>query len=149
MTSLVIWTLAGVLLSMVINAVFRWLGLETSSGNNDDILRQLNSPNFGVMLLSLHVVAPILEEYLFRGIFLEKLLTDYPHHKGFALLLSAFLFAFSHTYSLSASLVSLMIGGLLFGYMYQRCRALRYPILSHILTNSLITLLHLVAGNIT
>lgn len=149
MTSLIIWTLASLLLEMASNLVFHWLGFGTSSGNNDNILKQLHSPNFAVMLLSLHVVGPILEEYLFRGIVLEKVLIDYPKHKGFALFLSAFLFAYSHTYNLSPSLLSHMISGLLFSYLYQQSRALRYPILSHILTNSLISLLHIILGHLT
>lgn len=143
MTSLIIWTLASLLLEMASNLVFHWLGIGASSGNNGDILKQLNSSNFGVMLLSLHVVGPILEEYLFRGILLERLLIDYPHHKGFALCLSAFLFAYSHTYNLSPSLLSHMISGLLFSYLYQQSHQLKYSIFAHILTNTLITLFHL------
>ncbi|WP_449461019.1 CPBP family intramembrane glutamic endopeptidase [Streptococcus suis] len=140
------WTLLSFLLIIGIKSILIGFGLDLASANNDDIVQQFNSPNVLVMLVALHFTGPILEEVVFRGIFQESLMRLYPTQKYLPIFLSSFLFAYAHTYVLSANLLDYFISGLLFSVLYCKQRQLRDSIFAHILTNSLITVSSIIAG---
>lgn len=128
------------LLNIGVNVLLTVLGIEVMSANNNDILQLLNSPNLGVMMVSLHVTGPILEELLFRGIFLEGLLRLFPNNKSIPILISSFLFAYVHIYELTPNLLNYFISGWLYSHLYAQSRQLGHSVGAHMLSNSLITL---------
>ncbi|MBM7641989.1 CPBP family intramembrane glutamic endopeptidase [Streptococcus loxodontisalivarius] len=140
------WTLLTVLLIIGIKSIMQFFGVHLTSANNDDLIQQLRSHNMLFMMVNLHLLGPILEEIVFRGLLLEGLLRLYPKKQYTAIFLSAFLFAFAHTYTLSLSLLDYFIFGFLYSSLYYQSRHLRNSVLAHILTNSLITLLSIIAG---
>lgn len=78
------------------------------------------------------IVAPLTEEYLFRGLILRGLLTR--HRAATAILLSALLFGVMH-----ANLRQLFLGvviGSVFGWWYMRTRSVGPGLLGHALFNS-------------
>ena len=89
------------------------------------------------MVLSVCVLAPVLEEMLFRGIVLRSFLLLYP--RGAAIAGSALLFGFAHL-NIHQFLVALVIGGLS-GHLYARTRSLLPSISLHAAFNTAITLL--------
>lgn len=140
------WTMLIFLLIIGIKLMLQFLGIHVTSANNDDLIQQLRSPNMWFMMVSLHFLGPTLEESVFRGILLEGLIRLYPNQKDVAIFLSSFLFAYAHTYTLSLALLEYFIFGLLYSVLYYKSRRLRNSMLAHILTNSLITVLSIMAG---
>ena len=82
------------------------------------------------------VLAPVLEEMLFRGIILRSFLQQYRQRK--AILLSALLFGFAHLNIYQFVVASLL--GLLLGWLYERSRSLWPGILLHASYNASIVL---------
>lgn len=87
------------------------------------------------------VWGPILEELLVRGLFYPSLRNRFT--PLVASLISAGVFASWHCYSISGFL-SVLWGGLVWAYAYERYRSLLPMILSHGAINALITWMHLV-----
>lgn len=88
-------------------------------------------------VLAVCVLAPVLEEMLFRGVVLRGLLARYP--RGQAIAVSALLFGLVHL-----NIYQFVIGtllGLLLGWLYERTRSLIPCIGLHAAYNSLLTLL--------
>lgn len=79
------------------------------------------------------IVAPIIEEILFRG-FLQSALKN-TFGSRYAIMISAFLFSGVHM-DLFA-LMQIFILGILLGYLYEKTQTLIAPIVVHILHNSL------------
>lgn len=140
------WTVLTFLLVIGIKLILQFLGIHLTSPNNDVLMQQIHSPNVWSMILSLHLLGPILEEIVFRGIFLEGLIRLYPNKKYIAIFLSSFLFAFAHTFTLSLILLDYFISGMLYSTLYYKSRHLQNSVIAHILTNSLITVLYIIAG---
>jgi membrane protease YdiL (CAAX protease family) len=98
---------------------------------------QLSPLEFCAELLRVAVVAPIVEEFLFRGL----LFTGLRHHWGplRAALVSSALFACFHFDLLLA--LHTFVGGLLFAIAYQRTGSMWAAALAHSLSNSLFLVL--------
>ncbi len=77
------------------------------------------------------VLAPILEEIIFRGIVLDGLLKNYSPPK--AIIISSLVFAAIHLNPWQ--FVSAFIGGLFIGWVYYRTRNLAYAIIIHAANN--------------
>lgn len=84
------------------------------------------------------LVAPVLEEMLFRGIILRSFLHQYPRRN--AILASAFLFGLAHL-NIYQFAVGVALGCFL-GWLYERTRSLWPCILLHASYNSLITAIY-------
>jgi len=78
------------------------------------------------------VAAPLLEEFLFRGIILRALLKKYSPWK--AILISALIFGIFHLNPWQFLYATIL--GIYLGYIYWKTRSLFYPILIHWLLNS-------------
>ncbi len=101
----------------------------------------MKSPStFAIALFSIVVGAPVIEEYLFRGLFqnfLRSKLSLSP-----SLILSSLLFALFH-YSPSQSYINISIIGTLsllgfyLGFVYEKTRSLFAPIVLHVTFNSI------------
>ncbi|MFA8298965.1 MAG: lysostaphin resistance A-like protein [Hyphomicrobiales bacterium] len=94
-------------------------------------------------LLTAVVIAPILEEVLFRGIMLDGLLKKYSPKK--AILFSSFLFGLSHFNP--SQFIFCFLSGILLGWAYYNTRNLIYPIVIHVINNSLSFLLFYLGFN--
>jgi len=89
------------------------------------------------MVVAICVLAPILEEMLFRGVFLRSFLTQYPRWQ--AILGSAILFGVAHL-NLYQFFAALMLGTIA-GWLYERTRSLYPCIALHGGYNTLLTVL--------
>ena len=101
---------------------------------------------FIIALISIIVIAPILEEFLFRGV-LQNFLKKYLK-RSYAILLTSVIFAFAH-YSYAQKLANITILGSLFvlavflGFLYEKQKSLISPIFLHATFNT-ISLLNLI-----
>jgi uncharacterized protein len=86
----------------------------------------------GLRFLTVAVLAPLVEELLFRGL----LQNAFMHHMrpGYAIALAAFLFALVHMQPLATP--ELMVLGAAFGYLYYKTGSLRLTILLHMVNNA-------------
>jgi membrane protease YdiL (CAAX protease family) len=94
-------------------------------------------------VVSTCIVAPLLEEMLFRGIILRSFLNQYSRTR--ALLYSSLLFGLAHL-----NVYQLVIGftlGMIAGWLYERTRSLWPCILLHASYNSLVTWLWLASAD--
>jgi len=102
----------------------------------NEAMMSLESDRLWLNLLTFVLLAPVLEELIFRGIMLDGLLRKTSPLK--AILLSSFLFALVHLNPWQ--FISAMVIGLFAGWVYYRTRNLLYPMLIHITNNALPTL---------
>ena len=114
------------------NTIVQWL----FPMNADDVARfeEQMAPGVVPVLFSC-VVAPVLEEMLFRGVILRGFLRQYS--RTFAILWSATLFGIAHLnlYQMATALVL----GIVSGWLYERCRSLWPCILLHAAYNGFVT----------
>ncbi|MFX3888882.1 CPBP family intramembrane glutamic endopeptidase [Streptococcus suis] len=129
-----------------LNLLWQYLGLSLSDSNALDTVNQLNSDNFWVMALSVVLFAPVLEEFLYRGILLEKTAQYFPKHPQMVILFSAILFAFFHTWSFSVAFLGHFITGCYLGYLYMCNRITTDNILAHSLYNASILIIQILFG---
>ncbi|MFP4555770.1 MAG: CPBP family intramembrane glutamic endopeptidase [Bacteroidales bacterium] len=88
------------------------------------------------VFLTIVVVAPVLEEFIFRGIMLDGLLKRYSPHK--AIIVSSILFGFVHLNPWQ--LTSAFILGLFIGWVYFKTRSISIAIIIHAFNNFTATL---------
>lgn len=93
---------------------------------------QLANQRGWVSFMMIAIAAPILEEYIFRGIILEGLLKRYSAWSS--ILLSSFLFGLVHLNPWQ--FISAMIIGVFAGWIYYKSRNLLYPIFIHFVNNA-------------
>lgn len=101
-----------------------------------DLLNPVAASTEGVSpwinLIFMAILAPVLEEILFRKIFCDRLL---PLGEGYAIFLSAFIFGATHG-NLYQFFYAFFVG-LLFAGIYVRTGRLRYTITLHVIINAL------------
>lgn len=124
-------------------------GLEASLREKEDQLMELTKyltdfdtvGEFLLGVLVIGVLAGIGEEYLFRGIIQPKM-HYYTGNAHWGVWITAFIFSAIH-FQFFGFLPRLMLGAL-FGYLYLYSGSLLYPILAHILNNTLtVTMVYL------
>ena len=96
--------------------------------------------NVVVLLFTIAVIPPVVEELIFRGLLLERWAVKW--RLGTALIVQAILFGILHVDPIGAS-----VFGLVMGLMYLRCRSLWVPIVMHALNNGLVVLVIVFAGD--
>ena len=101
----------------------------------NEAMMSLEGDRLWLNLLTFVLLAPVLEELIFRGIILDGLLRRTAPWK--AILLSSFLFALVHLNPWQ--FISAMVIGLFAGWVYFRTRNLLYPMLIHTTNNALPT----------
>ncbi|MEO0475654.1 MAG: CPBP family intramembrane glutamic endopeptidase [Planctomycetota bacterium] len=125
---------------MLINFILAQLGHTIDSVAHES-LQQLRD-EFSMELLmgliiSAVILAPLLEEILYRGIFQTSLLRVFRGRRWPALIIASAVFAVIH---LSVTpwhgLIMLFVVGLVFGYVYERTGSLLTPILAHAVFNA-------------
>ncbi len=123
--------LVGALLRVVV-------GLFPLSADDAAMFEQMGAGGVGVILITC-LLAPVLEEMLFRGIVLRSFLLQYPRWTSIAG--SAFLFGAAHmnVYQFAAAFVL----GTCLGWLYERAQSLIPCIALHAAYNTLLLTLHL------
>lgn len=82
------------------------------------------------------LLGPVLEEYLFRGVFFNYFFNeDKRWCNVLAILTSAFLFGFLHELKISLVLIVYLIPGLIYGIVYMTTKDIRYTIGMHLANN--------------
>ena len=135
-----------VLAIVVLNIFFSYGMLYFS----DFILSNVSSLNFAshsfltTSLIATIIVSPIVEELIFRGVFLNRLQLIIP--PLFAVLVSSLLFASLHTFG---SMFSAFVFGICLSILYLKTNNIFVPILAHFLNNLFAeTIVALDPGNI-
>lgn len=118
-----ITNLIGTAINFLTDAIF---GTSSSAGATEMIT---GSPLYLTVIFAI-VLGPIVEEIMFRGILLPRLL---PFGEGFAILTSALLFGLFHG-NFSQFFYAFAIG-LIFGLVICRTGKLRYTVILHVLLN--------------
>jgi uncharacterized protein len=129
---LFIWLLAHINLDYLQKALRSTQALSTQS--SDSLIEK------ALNLVVTVVVAPITEEFLFRGIILQRWAEKWGI--SVALIATSFLFGLLHFNILGASLF-----GLIMGLLYIQTKTLWIPIICHFLNNFLASCLSLLAGS--
>ncbi|NLR91528.1 CPBP family intramembrane glutamic endopeptidase [Flammeovirga agarivorans] len=96
-----------------------------------DTVKSMIDDRYFLTLFSIVIIAPVMEEFIFRGIMLDGLLKNYTPWK--AIFLSSFLFGLIHMNLIQA--VHAGLGGVLFGWIYYKTKNLLLPILLHSINN--------------
>jgi membrane protease YdiL (CAAX protease family) len=114
------------------NTIMQWLFPMTA--DDVDRFEEMMTPGV-VPTVFACIVAPVLEEMLFRGVILRGFLRRYS--RTFAILWSATLFGIAHLnlYQFATAFVVGVVGG----WLYERCRSLWPCILLHATYNSFVT----------
>lgn len=142
----IIWTLT---IGLVAVYFFSFIGemfvnlflpFDARQASNQELVVTLVSYNAGIMVFNAVILAPIVEELIFRGLIFNSLRQK---SKLWAHLISAFLFGFLHVYSYILSgdmsewikLIPYMMAGLAFSFAYERRQNIGVPILLHSIKN--------------
>jgi uncharacterized protein len=122
-----------VLIAGTVNSVV--MSLFPMSEDEGALFAEMMDESF-IAVLSGCVLAPVLEEMLFRGIILRSFLRQYSRTK--AILLSSLLFAVAHLniYQVATAFAI----GIVAGWLYERCRSLWPCIVLHAAYNAFVTL---------
>lgn len=95
----------------------------------------------GLMLFAALVVAPITEEFLFRGILLHRWGTKWGVRP--AIVLTSAFFGVLHS-----NLVGLFVFGVVMALLYLHSRSLIVPIVAHMLNNAIVSSLEMVSAHV-
>lgn len=128
----------GAVISILQNLVFSFLPINDVSWEQTE--EALSSMSLGVQIISTVILAPIVEELMFRGMILNRLMSKFP--KWAAVLVSAIAFGALHmnwTQGIFAGLV-----GIVFAMVYVKTRSLWLCIFAHAANNLWATLLSFV-----
>ena len=123
---------------VVFNIIASWLGLEN---NLEDTFEQLFGNGFGV--LSMALLAPVLEELLFRGAIQGALMRVFSN-PWVGIVVASLLFGIIHLNPVQVFYATCL--GVGFGWVYYRTGSLLPVILGHIINNSLAVLGRLLFG---
>lgn len=127
-------TLIFMILALGINFMFSYL--QTTANQQVLDTAATNTPILAAVQVRLF--APILEEFIFRGIFMNLFFTKNTNFSAFcSIFISGFLFGFLHTFHLDLALIMYSIIGWLLGSVYYYTKDIRCPIVIHLLLNNI------------
>lgn len=101
----------------------------------DNLMKNMTGGNFLVDFISVSIMAPVLEEWLCRGMVLRGLLYKSKVKPVWAIVISAAFFALIHMNPWQA--VPAFLLGCLFGYVYYKTGSLKLVMLMHFTNNTL------------
>lgn len=129
-TLLFSWTIG--LIVMELSARF---GFRIEAGGHDTLVDLVDHFTVGKLLVVVFfavIMAPLIEELVFRGVMQTCLLHVFGGLRWPAMIVTAILFSVTHAWVVPwQSLVTLFALGLIFGYVYERTGSLLTPILVH------------------
>lgn len=123
------------IIQIVLNVLNYWLFDEISTANNRSIDQLLNSNKivFIVMMISMIFLSPILEETIFRGIFINFFFK--PNQFYLPIVLSGLIFSLFHQSDTIISFFMYAILGSILAYLYKKTGNLKVSILLHFVNN--------------
>ncbi|MFV0394058.1 MAG: lysostaphin resistance A-like protein [Coprobacillaceae bacterium] len=135
-----------ILSNIIVMVLLAMFNQQQADSSNQQLVELLLNNAPLLMTFQAVVLAPIVEELLYRGLIFR---TIYSYNKNMAHILSAFLFGFSHIYSglFSGDLTQIihiipyMMMGFAFSYAYEKRGNICAPIIMHMLNNLIATLL--------
>jgi membrane protease YdiL (CAAX protease family) len=118
------------LITIVNNAIFVMLGVKTQAEEMSRIMAAISSPAW--LIIAGVIVAPVVEESLFRGF----IFAGFRQRYGFqtAALLSSALFAIAHHQL--AALIPTFVLGYIFSHLYQKSNSIFPGMILHFLVNA-------------
>lgn len=121
----------GVAVTVGLNNLLTVINLAKYSEAYQKAAEVLYAPSFGIQILSIGILVPIIEELVFRGIIYRLLRKKLPFLKS--MILSALVFGIYHV-----NLVQFVyagICGMMLAYLYEKCGAISTPMLGHAVMN--------------
>ncbi len=123
------------------NMISEWWGQEVSPVAHETLKELRENPtaaNILFVFLSAVILAPLLEESVFRGVLQTSLMRLMNGLRWPALVLTSAVFAVIHYWVVPwPMLFSLFVLGLVFGYVYERTGSLLTPMLTHAAFNAI------------
>lgn len=127
-------TIGFTLLALGINFMYSYFPITANQQLLDS--SEINVPI--LVAIQVRVFAPVLEELIFRGIFMNLFFTRNTKLSMFnSIFVSGLLFGFLHTYSFGIELVMYSIIGWLLGGAYYYTKDIRCPIIVHLVLNNI------------
>lgn len=127
----VIIFLMSVSLAVGLNNVILFLELPKYSEAYQKALTELYAPGLEERIVITCILIPIVEEFIFRGLFFKVLRKWIPF--AFAMIISAVLFGISH--GNLVQFVYATLCGLVLAYLYEHFQSITVPIFAHIVMN--------------
>lgn len=127
----------------IINICIYFLDLNSLpniQGTDYEFLRSMNMKNFVIYYFGVVIIAPIVEESIFRGLIFSPLYRKCGRY--IALVLSSLFWTYGHPNPLLSS-IGIFIFGLILGWLYDRSGSLIHPIVLHMFQNSWIVVYYL------
>lgn len=108
------------------------LGLITFNSSLFGFLNLNNSVHVILYFITIVILSPIVEEILFRGILLRKLILDFKFNVKWVIILTSVLFGFCHSFG---GILSAFLFGICMSIFYIKSRNIFVPILAHMINN--------------
>lgn len=121
------YAILGVVLNIVISFIVNLLPQNITSDYNA-MMDQVMIGNFFITLLATGIVAPVVEELLFR-----YCICDWYHNEKLGIFMSAFIFGLAHMNLIQSTYAFLL--GLILAYLYKKKNNLTVPTIIHIAIN--------------
>ncbi|WP_265445841.1 CPBP family intramembrane glutamic endopeptidase [Acetivibrio straminisolvens] len=142
--SLILGTSLNLFISYVIVYLERLTPLQNMTREHQEIMEKIMEGNPIIVFITVGIMAPIIEEIIFRGLVLNELKKAIPIYP--AIILQALIFGIYHMNPLQGAYAALL--GIVLGIVTEKTRSIWTPILVHVSFNSLSTLLSKVPFNV-
>ena len=131
------------LISILGTALLRWLNGEVTTANQASLIEEFQRGNGILLPIMLGVLAPIVEEIIFRGILPLKIFKNY---EGWGYIVGGLLFALFHGPTNIVSFVIYAVSSVILTLLAYRTRRLEVSIAVHMINNGLPAIVMLLIG---
>lgn len=131
------------LISILGTALLRWLNGEVTTANQASLIEEFQRGNGILLPIMLGVLAPIVEEIIFRGILPLKIFKGY---EGWGYIVGGLLFALFHGPTNIVSFVIYAVSSVILTLLAYRTRRLEVSIAVHMINNGLPAIVMLLIG---
>lgn len=131
------------LISILGTALLRWVNGEVTTANQTSLIEEFQRGNGILLPIMLGVLAPIVEEIIFRGILPLKIFKGY---EGWGYIVGGLLFALFHGPTNIVSFVIYAFSSVILTLLAYRTRRLEVSIAVHMINNGLPAIIMLLIG---
>ena len=131
------------LISILGTALLRWVNGEVTTANQASLIEEFQRGNGILLPIMLGVLAPIVEEIIFRGILPLKIFKGY---EGWGYIVGGLLFALFHGPTNIVSFVIYAVSSVILTLLAYRTRRLEVSIAVHMINNGLPAIIMLLIG---
>ena len=131
------------LISILGTALLRWVNGEVTTANQASLIEEFQRGNGILLPIMLGVLAPIVEEIIFRGILPLKIFKGY---EGWGYIVGGLLFALFHGPTNIVSFVIYAVSSVILTLLAYRTRRLEVSIAVHMINNGLPAIVMLLIG---